>query len=245
MSRAWRPTGNSTECDLTCSRAARLTLFSALSSALLSAAAAGPAASIYSCVDSNGRRLTSDRPIPECSTREQRMLNADGSVRRIVPPTMTADEMVEYEAKKRQDAADRVARQDAIRRDRNLMNRFPNQATHDKAREAALDDVRKGVKFSEDRLEELEKVRKPLQDETEFYAGKKLPAQLKQKLDSNEALASAQRSLIQNQKEEILRINKLYDIELSHLRKLWAGAAPGSLPSSPSTLPADATASGK
>lgn len=240
MSHAWRLTGNSTECDLTCSRAARLTLFSAL----LSAASASPAATIYSCVDSNGRRLTSDRPIPECSAREQRMLNADGSVRRVVPPTMTADELAEHEAKKRQEAVDAAARQDAIRRDRNLLNRFPNEATHNKAREAALDDVRKGVKFSEDRLEELQKARKPLQDETEFYAGKKLPAHLKQKLDANEALASAQRSLIQNQKEEILRISNLYDVELAHLRKLWAGATPGSLPDiSPTRAPA--TASGK
>lgn len=226
---------------MTCSRAARLTLFSAL----LSAASASPAASIYSCVDANGRRLTSDRPIPECSTREQRLLNADGSVRRIVPPTMTADEAVEYEAKKRQEAADRIAKQDAIRRDRNLMNRFPNQAAHDKAREAALDDVRKGVSFSEDRLEELEKARKPLQDETEFYAGKKLPAQLKQKLDANEALASAQRSLIQNQKDEILRINKLYDVELAHLRKLWGGAELGSLPDISPTARSGTTARGK
>jgi Domain of unknown function (DUF4124) len=239
MSRVWRPTGNSTESDLTCSRAARLTLFSAL----LGAASASPAA-IYSCVDSNGRRLTSDRPIPECSAREQRMLNADGSVSRIVPPTMTADELVEHEAKKRQEAAERVARQDAIRRDRNLINRFPNESAHDKAREAALDDVRKGVKFSEDRLEELEKARKPLQDETEFYAGKKLPAQLKQKLDANEALASAQRSLIQNQKDEILRINKLYDVELARLRKLWSGAAAGSLPDD-APPPTGTTASGK
>jgi hypothetical protein len=227
---------------LTCSRAARLTLFSAL----LSAASAAPAApTIYSCVDSNGRRLTSDRPIAECSAREQRMLNADGSINKIVPPTMTADELADYEAKKRQEATDRAARQDAIRRDRNLMNRFPNEAAHNKAREAALDDVRKGVKFSEDRLEELEKARKPLLDETEFYAGKKMPANLKQKLDANEALALAQRSLIQNQKEEILRISNLYDAELVHLRKLWAGAVPGSLPDIAPTRPRAATASGK
>jgi hypothetical protein len=218
---------------LTSSRAARFTL----STILLGVATASPAA-IYSCVDANGRRLTSDRPIAECSTREQRMLNTDGSVRKIVPPTMTADEMAELEARKRQEASDRIVKQDAVRRDRNLLNRFPNEAAHAKAREGALDDVRKGVKFSEERLDELQKARKPLLDETEFYAGKALPGQLKQKLDSNEALAAAQRSLIQNQKEEIQRINKLYDVELARLRKLWSGTQPGELPS-------ENTASGK
>ena len=37
-------------------------------------------APIYSCIDAHGKRITSDRPIPECAAREQRVLNADGSV---------------------------------------------------------------------------------------------------------------------------------------------------------------------
>jgi hypothetical protein len=196
------------------------------------------AASIYSCVDGNGRRLTSDRPIPECLAREQRLLNADGSVKQVVPPTMTVDELAEAEAKKRQAELDRAARQDAVRRDRNLLSRFPNEAAHNKAREAALDDVRKGVKFSEDRLAELQRERKPLQDETEFYKGKKLPQKLRQQLDANEAAAAAQRSLVQNQKEEIRRIDALYDTELDRLKKLWSGVPAGALP-----LPASASAS--
>ncbi|MBX3621626.1 MAG: DUF4124 domain-containing protein [Rhizobacter sp.] len=197
--------------------------------ALLGAAGASSAA-IYSCVDANGRRLTSDRPIAECLAREQRLLNADGSVKQVVPPTMTVDELAEAEARKRQAELERAARQDAVRRDRNLLARFPNEAAHNKAREAALDDVRKGVKFSEDRLLELERERKPLLDETEFYKGKKMPLKLRQQLDANDAAAAAQRSLVQNQKEEIKRIDALYDAELDRLKKLWAGAPAGSLP---------------
>ncbi|MEO8153109.1 MAG: DUF4124 domain-containing protein [Rhizobacter sp.] len=204
--------------------AAKLTL----ACGLLGMAGASSAA-IYSCVDGNGRRLTSDRPIAECLAREQRLLNADGSIRQVVPPSMTVDEMAEAEAKKRQAEVDRAAQQDAVRRDRNLLARFPNEAAHTKAREAALDDVRKGVKFSEDRLVDLERERKPLAEETEFYKGKKLPANLKRQLDANDAAAAAQRSLAQNQKDEITRINSLYDVELDRLKKLWAGAAAGSM----------------
>ncbi len=191
--------------------------------------AGSASAAIYSCVDANGRRLTSDRPIAECLAREQRLLNADGSIRRVVPPTMTVDEMAEAEAKKRQAEADRAAQQDAVRRDRNLLGRFPTQAAHDKAREAALDDVRKGVKFSEERLADLQRERKPLFDEAEFYKGKKMPAKLKQQLDANDAAAAAQRSLVQNQKDEITRINGLYDVELGRLKKLWSGTPIGSM----------------
>ena len=192
-------------------------------------AASSAHAAIYSCVDGSGRRLTSDRPIVECATREQRMLNTDGSVRQIVPPTMTPDERAEADAKERQAAADRIAQQDAMRRDRNLVNRFPNDAAHMKAREAALDDVRKGVAFSQGRLAELERERKPLIDEQEFYKGKKPPAKLRQQLDANDAAVAAQKSLVQNQEDEIVRINNLYDVELERLKKLWAGASPGSM----------------
>jgi hypothetical protein len=186
-------------------------------------------ASIYSCVDAQGRRLTSDRPIVECATREQRLLNTDGSVRKVVPPTMTADELAEFEAKEHRRAAERAAQQDATRRDRNLLHRFPNGASHQRAREAALDDVAKGVKFSEARLLELQDDRKPLVAETEFYVGKQMPLKLRQQLDANDAATSAQRSLVQNQKDEILRIDKLYDQELLRLKKLWSGAMPGSV----------------
>lgn len=185
--------------------------------------------SIYSCVDASGKRLTSDRPIPECSAREQRELNADGSVKRVVPPTMTADERAEAEARERQNAAERAARLDALRRDRNLLARFPNEAAHGKAREAALDDMRKAVKVSENRLAVLAAERKPLVDETEFYVGKPLPPKLKAQIDANDAATEAQRTLLQNQQAEIIRVNALYDAELERLRRLWGGAQPGTL----------------
>ena len=212
-----------------------------LACGLLGSAGASSAA-IYSCVDANGRRLTSDRPIMECLAREQRLLNADGSVRRIVPPTMTVDELAEADAKKRRAQGERAAQQEAVRRARNLLIRCSHRGAHDKAREAALDDVRKGVKFSEDRLQELQRERKPLTDETEFYKGKKLPAKLRQQLDANDAAAAAQRSLVQNQKDEISRINALYDVELDRLKKLWSGTPAGSMGA---LSPASRTPAGK
>lgn len=43
--------------------------------------------SIYTCIDGKGSKRTSDRPIPECADREQRVLNKDGSLKRVIPPT--------------------------------------------------------------------------------------------------------------------------------------------------------------
>lgn len=184
--------------------------------------------SIYSC-EINGKRITSDRPIPECIAREQRVHNSDGSVREVRPPVPTADERAEMEARQQQEALARAQQREAIRRDRNLLQRFPTEATHHRAREAALDDVRKSLKISESRLAALEKERKPLMDETEFYVGRQMPLKLKQAIDANDAATEAQRNLVSNQQAEIVRVNKIYDDELERLRRLWSGAQPGSM----------------
>ena len=188
-----------------------------------------PRAPIYSCIDANGKKLTSDRPIPECLNRDQRVLNSDGSPNRIVPPTPTAEERAAAEQREREAAAAQAARNDAIRRDRNLLNRFPDEVAHAKARAKALDDIGNSMRISEARIALLKAERKPLLDEAEFYVGKSMPTKIKSALDANDAALEAQKSLVQNQQVEVVRINGLYDAELARLKKLWAGTPAGSL----------------
>jgi hypothetical protein len=190
---------------------------------------------VFTCINAAGRALTSDRLIGECMDREQRVLARDGTLLRIVPPSLTADERAEKEARDRKAAADREAKSEAVRRDRNLIQRFPNAAAHQKAREQALEVTQFAITQSEARLADLERERKPLIEETEFYKGKSLPGKLKGQLDANDAAAAAQKELLVQQKAELDRASKLYDVELAHLKKLWAGAPPGSLP-----MPSDA-----
>ena len=208
------------------------------------AAPAGWAASglIFTCTDAAGKKFTSDRPIVECSGREQRVLNPDGSLNRMLAPSLTAEERHELDARERKAAADQAAKLEAVRRDRNLVTRYPNEAAHRKAREAALDDMRGAIRTSEARLARLAAERKPLMQDAEFYAGKALPAQLRTQLDANDAAVDAQRSLNANQNAEVVRVNALYDAELERLKKLWAGAAPGSLGSLPTAVALAASA---
>jgi hypothetical protein len=207
-----------------------------------------PAAGIYSCVDSSGKRITSDRPIPECSAREQRVLNRDGSVRQVMPPSMSSEERADHEARQRERAQAEVAQRDAVRRDRNLVLRYPDAKTHQKARAAALDDVEKAIQRAERRLSELVLERKPLNDEAEFYVGRQMPANLKLKIEANDASRLGVQTLIQNHRAEQVRINALYDDELGRLRRLWSGAALGSVGAQQvpaSTPPARGTAATK
>lgn len=215
---------------LACSRVLWCGLWLAAASVQALAQSQGSqSASIYTCVDEKGTKRTSDRPIAECSDREQRVLNKDGSLKRIVPPTLTPEERAEREAAERKAAEERAAYNDSVRRDRNLKARFPNETTHNRARDAALEAVRASLRASEQRIKELEAERKPLKEEAEFYRGRKLPARLKQQIEANETSIAAQRELIQNQQAELVRVNRLYDAELAHLRKLWNGAQPGSI----------------
>ena len=200
---------------------------------------------VFTCVNAQGRTLTSDRLIAECMDREQRVLAKDGTLLRIVPPQLTAEERAEKEARDQKAAAAKAAQAEAVRRDRSLVQRYPNETAHAKAREKALDDIRAAIRTSEARQQELERERKPLQQEAEFYQGKAMPPKLKQQLDANEATRTAQRDIQKNQTAELERVTKLYDDELARLKRLWAGAAPGSLDAPAGAAPAPATKGGK
>jgi hypothetical protein len=192
--------------------------------------------SIYTCVDAKGRRLTSDRPIPECLDRAQDLRNKDGSVRAKVPPSLTAEERAAQEEAQRAELARDAARKDALRHDRNLLTRYPDEAAHQKAREAALEPMQQALHGVQKRLTALEAEQKSLREEAEFYKGKDLPRKLKIRFDDNKTSLEAQRSSAANHQAEMQRINARYDEELDRLRKLWAGAPAGSLGPAPSTV---------
>lgn len=198
--------------------------------AVAGAVAQQPAASgIYTCIDDKGRRLTSDRPIAECTAKEQQILNRDGSVKAVQPPTLTAEERAAQEARERKAAAERMAQMEAVRRDKQLMQRYRDENAHRRAREAALDTVRLAIKATEARMRELEAERKPLELEAEFYKGKALPSKIKLGLEANDAAVEAQKEAAATQQAELARVNGLFDVELTRLRKLWSGATPGSM----------------
>jgi hypothetical protein len=198
-------------------------------------APAGGSNGIYTCIDSQGRRLTADRPIPQCVDRDQQVLNRDGSLRRIHPPMLTAEERAAQEARERQLALQRAAHADAVRRDRNLLMRYPDESSHQRAREAALDTVRLAMRNTENRLRALAEERKPLDDEREFFIGREMPARLRAQFGAVDAATAAQHEAQTQQLAEVGRINRIYDVELERLRRLWAGAAPGSMGALPSS----------
>jgi hypothetical protein len=197
---------------------------------------------IYTCVDERGRRLTADRPIPECLAREQRVLNPDGSLKSVRPPSLTADERAQQEAREREAERQRAARDDALRRDRQLLQRYRNEAQHAKAREAALEPVRQAQTGTQARLAALALERQRLAGQIAAQPDGAAPARLKAQLDANDAAKAAQQDAAAGQQAEVERLNRRFDAELERLRRLWDGAAPGSLGPLPGVEPARAAA---
>jgi chromosome segregation ATPase len=171
------------------------------------AAPASPA-EIYVCTDEQGRRITADRSIRECIDRPQRVLNPDGSLRGVKPPSPTAEERAAREARDRKEAAEEA---------------------HREARESALDPVRLTMDLTESRLTQLKRERRALEEEARAPRNREQAAALKLQLDANDASTAAQRENTLSQKVELDRINRIYDIELERLKRLWAGQPPGSM----------------
>jgi hypothetical protein len=188
--------------------------------ALLGPSAIDAWAGIYTCIGTDGELRHSDRPIAECADREQRRFPyPDGPRRRWKPPT--PDERAAFEAKS--------AYNDAVRRDRNLKKRYPNEDAHRMNRQAALAPVEQAMSTSRARLEQLTAERKLLLEQAEFHRGESVPQDLKDQIAANDASMAAQLKVIQVSQAEQTRINKIFDMELEQLRPLWNGAQPGSL----------------
>ena len=181
-------------------------------------------ASIYSCVDRLGRKITSDRPIPECIDREQRELGPSGTVRRIVGPSLTDHERAALEVQRRKEQEERNRVQEERRRDRVLLARYPDKATHDAERAAALALVDEVRDTASKHIAELRQQRKALDVEMEFYRKNpaKAPMNLRRQLAENDEGVLEQQRFLAAQEQEKRRVNQRFDMELAQLQRLWA-----------------------
>lgn len=179
---------------------------------------------IYTCVDAKGRRLTADRPIPECLDREQRVLGPSGTERTRVGPTLSDQERAALEAQRRKEADERARAAEERRRERVLVARYPDQAAHDAERAVAIAQVNEVTAVAEARVAELRRQRKTLDAEMEFYRRdpSKAPMALRRQIAEQEESLAQQQRFIASQEDEKRRVHQRFDAELAQLRQLWA-----------------------
>lgn len=206
----------------------RMRTLAGVAMGLVSASVA--AQGIYSCVDVTGRKITADRPIKECIDRTQREFNPSGTVKRVVGPSLTAQERAALEEKEKQAAELRAREAEEKRRDRALLLRYPSRPVHDKERIEALAQIDEVIKAASKRSTELTEQRKAINGDFEFYKGDlaKAPVSLKRRMEENESSLAVQKRFIAEQDAERKRVNLRFDEELAKLKELWAmaGGAP-------------------
>ena len=204
------------------------------------------AQAIYSCIDGSGRKITADRPIAECRDRAQREINPSGTVKRVLEPSLTADERAAKEEKDKRAAELRERQVDEKRRDRALLLRYPSRDTHDKERAEALDQIDEVIQAAAKRASELSEQRKTIIVDLQFYKADptRAPASLKRRVEENDSNQAIQKRFIAEKETEKKRINLRFDEELGKLRRLWplAGVVPSKAASAPASTSPPAAA---
>ena len=185
------------------------------------------AGGVYTCIDAKGRKLTADRPIPECIDREQKILNPSGTVKAKVGPTLTAQERSDLDAREKREMEERNRTADEKRRERALLIRYPNKTVHDQERQEAMAQIAVVIQAAKNRLDELIKQRVAVDAEMEFYKNdpSKAPAYVRRQQEENIQSQTVQRRFIGEQESEVKRVNARFDDELARLRQLWTTVA--------------------
>jgi hypothetical protein len=182
---------------------------------------------LFVCTDARGKTITSDQPPPECADRPIKELRSDGSVRRVIEPPLTAEQRAQKAAEDRRKVEEEGRRRDQARHDRALLEVYSDQNEIEQARARAV--VSRGalIERARKRMDDLQRERKKLDDEAEFYAQREKPDKLKRAYDINAAMVKAQEKIIADTETELKRINERFDAESKRFRELLdSGAKP-------------------
>ena len=196
----------------------------ALAIGLLGVAQAVPAAaaSITCCEDESGRRICADILPQACYGRAYREISPQGSVTKVVPAPLTAEERMraeqEEKARKALDEKERTQR----RRDQALLETYSSVDDLEAQRQRAVADLDKDLTLAYRRENEALERRTKLQMQAQAYAKKPLPPDLASELEENEGELAAQRSVILAKQRVMEATMARYDSDRRRLAELMA-----------------------
>jgi len=131
------------------------------------------AAASYKCVDEKGVTRIGDTPPPECDHVLMYEISSTGTVLKRIQPTPTPEQLKTRleEAEKAKEAERAAAEQKRL--DTALLATFSNEKEFDVARDRNIEPLAGRIRNAQDRIKEVDKKIRELEDEMEFYkAGK-------------------------------------------------------------------------
>ena len=173
---------------------------------------------VYSCVDDRGRRLVSDRPIPECLDREQRVLGPSGVERQPLPPVLTKSER-EQAARERE----RIAEQRRL--NQALLLRYPDRNAYEAARLQQAQQLDEVQAMARARLASLDELYLQAQKDLATQGSNPTP-EAQRAVKAAQMAVAAQKQSIETNELNRQRTMLRFDDEGRLLEKLWAGEQP-------------------
>lgn len=174
------------------------------------------------CCDIGGQPVCGDILPAACYGRGYREIGPQGTLLRYVPPPMTAEEAArhEQEERRRKEAEAVALRQRRL--DRALLDTYPSEEVLIARRDRALADMDRTIADLRVREKGLLERKARLSQETEFYRGQQLPADLAEDLHNIEGEITAQRSVIDAKMREREAVKSRFEEDRSRYRELTA-----------------------
>ena len=188
-----------------------------LLAAVLAATHAGAA---FKCVDERGITHVGDTPPPGCAKVVMYEINRAGRILRQIDPTLTPEQAKQKqieEAKRRE--AEQVAAEQK-RKDTALLQTFSSEKEFDIVRDRNIEPLRARIRTAQDRVKDVDKRLKEVEEEAEFYkAGKKKGRKdetPKSLVDERERLKAEKLTLVKGiatTEKEIEQIREKFDVD--------------------------------
>lgn len=177
-------------------------------------------AQIFSCKDSKGRTLTSDREIPECASRDMREIGKSGIVRRVIPAPMTAEQRHAKQLDEERAKQQAEALLEARRRDQALLARFRNEDEIDRAHQRALGDMHEKIRQSDRAFALATDQLKIAEVEAARRNSKNIPPYMQQRIDDAKTSFSAEVSRRRQIQSDLAQLDQTFDDTRKRFREL-------------------------
>jgi hypothetical protein len=188
---------------------------------LLSIACTAPVAARITCCEVDGKRSCGDPPPTQCLNKAKTVF--DKGVAKDVEAPLTPEQKAAREAEATRKAEEERKAAEQARRDRALLDSYASEKDIDQAQTRAITEIEKNAADAQARLDGALKKQKKLEQEKEFYAKKKLPAQLEAQIRDNDSEIAAQQKALQAKDAQIAEVKARFDADKARYRTLKAG----------------------
>lgn len=208
---------------------------------LISLLASGPtvaAGRTLCCINEQGRNACGDILPRECYGRAYREVSERGVTLRYVAAPLSAEQLaqraIDLERKKQ---ADLAAREEQ-RRNEALLNTYTTEKDIDNAHQRAAAEMNKVTLEIETKLADLQKRKRQLDNEMEFYLKHAPPDKLQAQMRTTEGELKTTQQLIDSRKKEMAALDARFEDKRQRFRILKRGGLRRSVLEQPLATPA-------